>query len=59
MKNASYNYGSTCHTTTVGAVIHDDRIPLPIRFHFEDGKANLVPVVDNPEILLEALAGKG
>jgi hypothetical protein len=36
-----------------------DWIPLPIQLLFQDEKANLVPLVDTPEILLEVLGRKG
>jgi hypothetical protein len=40
-------------------VIGEDWISFPIQLLFQDENSNLVLLVDAPEILLEALGGKG
>ena len=52
-------YWITCYTTTVGPVIGEDWISFPIQLLFQDENSNLVLLVDAPDILLEALGGKG
>ena len=52
-------YWIACHTTTIGTVIDEDWIRLPIQFLFQDEEANLVPVVDTLEIRLYVLGGEG